>query len=227
MDAMTGMLPISATAAGSVAGLGGNPRIADSSVPVRDAGSQALLDREAFLKLLVAQLRYQDPSKPVDSSELITQSAQLSVVDQLSDIASMLQASATTERLAMAGSVVGKQVSFYGPDGFPMTGTVSHVMFEAGEVVLGVSGYDVPIDAVLVIYDQPDTPVDPPPSSPPPSQPVPVDPHPGAPPVDPATNPYDPPPPTGADGADAVDQSDQAVGPDTSDDSTQPQETIS
>ena len=52
-----------------------------------DAGASAsTLDRDAFLKLLVAQLKYQDPSKPVDASEMISQSASLSVVDKLDQI---------------------------------------------------------------------------------------------------------------------------------------------
>ena len=50
------------------------------------ATSSTMLDRDAFLKLLVAQLKYQDPSKPVDASEMISQSASLSVVDKLDQI---------------------------------------------------------------------------------------------------------------------------------------------
>lgn len=205
MHAMSGTLPIGASPpATSVTELGGNPRTyaTDAAVPVRDANSQNLLDREAFLKLLVAQLKYQDPSKPIDSSQLISQSAQLSVVDKLSEIASMLKASAATEQLSMAGSVVGKDISFYGPDGVPMTGTVTHVMFEAGQVTLGVGEWDVPFDAVLAIFERPSMPAAPYPSpSTAPSGPPPVDPTPAAPPVEPdsASDPYDLPAPTGAD----------------------------
>lgn len=205
MTPMTGILPMGATPPiTSVDGLGGNPRThaTDNAVPVHDPSSQNLMDREAFLKLLVAQLKYQDPSKPIDSSQLISQSAQLSVVDKLSEIATMLKASAATEQLSMAGSVVGKEISFYGPDGMPMTGTVTHVMFEAGEVTLGVGEWDVPFDAVLAVFERPTAPAAPyvPPSASP-SGPPPVDPTPDAPPVDADTDsdPYDLPAPTGAD----------------------------
>lgn len=212
MDAMSGTLPIGAMPpTPSVNDLGGNPRThaTDSAVPVRDADSQTLLDREAFLKLLVAQLKYQDPSKPIDSSELISQSAQLSVVDKLSEIAAVLTASAATEQLSMAGSVVGKQISFYGTDGMPTTGTVSHVMFEAGEVTLGVGDLDVPFDAVLAVFDRPQMPAAPSPyQAPYPSAPAPVDPTPTAPDAAPveAEDPSDLPPPTGTDAVDDPDQ---------------------
>ena len=36
----------------------------------------------AFLKLLVAQLKYQDPSKPMDSSEFMAQNAQLTALEK-------------------------------------------------------------------------------------------------------------------------------------------------
>lgn len=40
-------------------------------------------DKEMFLKLLVAQLRYQDPLQPVDGIQFVTQLAQFTEVEQL------------------------------------------------------------------------------------------------------------------------------------------------
>lgn len=137
--------PISATTAGL-----------DTTSPAPAApASQAMLDREAFLKLLVAQLRYQDPSKPIDSSEMIAQSAQLSVVDKLTEIGNALERSGASDRLALAGSIMGKQISFAGPDGMPLTATVDFVRFDGGSIVLGAGQYDVPYDAVLAVADAP------------------------------------------------------------------------
>ena len=41
------------------------------------------LDKEAFLALLVAQLKNQDPSSPMDTSEMMSQTTQLSTMEQL------------------------------------------------------------------------------------------------------------------------------------------------
>lgn len=44
--------------------------------------SEGSLDRQAFLKLLVAQLSHQDPLKPMEGTEFVTQLAQFSAVEQ-------------------------------------------------------------------------------------------------------------------------------------------------
>uniref|UniRef100_A0A7V2F6K1 Basal-body rod modification protein FlgD n=2 Tax=Rhodothermus TaxID=29548 RepID=A0A7V2F6K1_RHOMR len=54
-------------------------------------GSQTL-DKEAFLRLLVTQLRYQDPTNPLDSREFAVQLAQFSTVEQLIEINKALTA---------------------------------------------------------------------------------------------------------------------------------------
>ena len=43
---------------------------------------QGALDRDAFLKLLVAQLSHQDPLKPMEGTEFVTQLAQFTAVEQ-------------------------------------------------------------------------------------------------------------------------------------------------
>ncbi len=50
------------------------------------------LDREAFLRLLVTQLRYQDPINPMDSREFAAQLAQFTTVEQLISINETLAA---------------------------------------------------------------------------------------------------------------------------------------
>lgn len=124
-----------------------------------DAGVNAsTLDRDAFLKLLVAQLKYQDPSKPVDASEMISQSASLSVVDKLEQISTALSDAGATNRLSLGGSVIGKQITFAGPDGYLVTQTVTAVSFDGTSMVLRAGDWDVPIESVRSIAAAPATP---------------------------------------------------------------------
>ena len=51
--------------------------------PTPAAAPKQELDGEAFLALLVAQLRYQDPTSPLDTSEMMAQSTQLATMEQL------------------------------------------------------------------------------------------------------------------------------------------------
>ena len=46
------------------------------------AATSSLADQSTFLKLLVAQLKNQDPSQPMDGTAFVTQLAQFSVLEQ-------------------------------------------------------------------------------------------------------------------------------------------------
>ena len=44
-------------------------------------------DKDMFLQLLVAQMRYQDPMNPTDSSQFLAQSAQFTALEKMQDVA--------------------------------------------------------------------------------------------------------------------------------------------
>lgn len=48
-----------------------------------ESGAARPLDRQAFLRLLVTELRYQNPFSPMDNREFVTQLAQFSLLEQL------------------------------------------------------------------------------------------------------------------------------------------------
>lgn len=50
------------------------------------SGTKALGDEKIFLQLLVAQIKNQDPTQPVDSTQFMTQLAQFSNLEQLIDL---------------------------------------------------------------------------------------------------------------------------------------------
>lgn len=121
------------------------------AAPPQTGNPGAHLDREAFLKLLVAQLKYQDPTKPADTSQMVTQSAQLTMVDRLNDIADSLQAATSSDRLALAGSLVGRDISFVESNGFEATARVNSIRFDNGDFTLLAGGYVVPLAAVTAV----------------------------------------------------------------------------
>ena len=79
--------------------------------------SDAVLGQEQFLKLLIEQLKNQDPLSPMESTDFTAQLAQFSSLEQLfginKNLAAMQDYSATTNRLS-ALSMIGKQVTFTG-----------------------------------------------------------------------------------------------------------------
>jgi flagellar basal-body rod modification protein FlgD len=88
--------------------------------------SMATLDKDAFLKLLVAQLQHQDPTSPQDSSQWTAQMAQFSTVEQLTNMATTTAQSAKSAALNEAVGLLGRTVSYI-QDGTAVTGTVQRV----------------------------------------------------------------------------------------------------
>ena len=64
------------------------------------------LGKDTFLKLLVAQLKYQDPDKPADSSQFLAQTAQFSLVEKMEDLAKSQATLASSSQLSSATALV-------------------------------------------------------------------------------------------------------------------------
>ena len=62
-----------------------DPNYVDQSTKVRGAGSAAL-DKDAFFKLMLAQLKNQDPTNPLKNHEMAAQLAQFSTLEQMSNM---------------------------------------------------------------------------------------------------------------------------------------------
>ena len=112
------------------------------------AGSE---DKEMFLQLLVAQMRYQDPMNPTDSSEFLAQSAQFNALEKMSQVAEQTQQLVNLQVAFGAGAMVGQQVTFGREDGTVGTGTVSSVRFESTGPVLLVAGEEISLAAVQTV----------------------------------------------------------------------------
>jgi flagellar basal-body rod modification protein FlgD len=107
------------------------------------------LDKDAFLQLLVAQLRYQNPLSPKDGQEYLAQAAQFATVEKLGNIEEAQNQAITYQQLLLSTSFVGKSVSGL-PTGAtePITGHVSSVVFDGGVPNLVVDGQLIPVGSV-------------------------------------------------------------------------------
>lgn len=60
--------------------------------PPAPRGGRTVLDQSDFLRLMTAQLKNQDPTKPVDNTEYVAQMAQFSMVAGVSETNTNLKA---------------------------------------------------------------------------------------------------------------------------------------
>jgi flagellar basal-body rod modification protein FlgD len=111
------------------------------------------LGKDAFLKLLVAQLRYQDPTNPTDSSQFMAQTAQFTQVEKLEEIAAANAEMLSAQSLLAVSGLVGRTVTYTGADGSPVSGVVTSASFGITGAVLrvGTAGTEIPVGAVTEI----------------------------------------------------------------------------
>src|SRR4051794_28690127 len=76
------------------------------------AKPQEQFGQDTFLKLLVAQLKYQDPTHPADSTQFLTQTAQFTQIETLQKIAKTQETQAAASQMLAATSLVGRQVTY-------------------------------------------------------------------------------------------------------------------
>lgn len=113
--------------------------------------SKSTLDQDAFLKLLVAQLKYQDPMEPLKGAEFMAQTAQFSSVERLEEMSQLNNQMLQVQRLAQAGGMVGQTVAYVDADGATQSGVVSAATLNPAGPVLRIGTADVPIGDVIEV----------------------------------------------------------------------------
>ena len=105
-------------------------------------------DKDTFLKLLVAQLKYQDPSNPADSTQFLAQTAQFTQVEKLGDMVDMLK----SQRLIGASSLVGHTVTYMDENGARISGVISAAKLNGdSEPMLRIGNTDVQLSKVMEV----------------------------------------------------------------------------
>lgn len=105
------------------------------------------MDSEVFLSLLVTQLRNQDPSSPMDTNQMISQTTQLASMEQLTTLTTLNEENFSLQMRIAASALVGKEVS-YEKDGKAVTGIADSVSFANSVPTVSIGGVDVDLDAI-------------------------------------------------------------------------------
>lgn len=112
---------------------------------------KANVDYQSFLKLLVAQMRHQDPTNPMDPTQYVTQLATFSQVEQSVQMNTRLADILATSQLSQASSVIGKELT--SADGLT-TGVVKEVkLYVDGIVATLTNGKEILVQPGVKVKD--------------------------------------------------------------------------
>lgn len=111
------------------------------------------LGYDSFLKLLTAQMEFQDPTNPMDATQFVAQLASFSNVEQSIKTNSKLDALLVSQSLGQVDGLIGKYVTSM--DG-KISGQVKEVhIYANGAVVALDNGKELLLDAGIKISETP------------------------------------------------------------------------
>ncbi|MBZ2196862.1 flagellar hook assembly protein FlgD [Occultella gossypii] len=116
--------------------------------PLTPTAPKQTLDSEVFLELLVTQLRNQDPSSPMDTTQMIAQTTQLASMEQLTALARLTEESFSLQMRSAAAELLGREVSYADADGATHTGIASAVSYADQVPTVTIGTERVTLDAL-------------------------------------------------------------------------------
>lgn len=107
-------------------------------------------DKDAFMQLLVAQMKYQDPLEPTSNTEYISQYATFSQVEQLENMASTMELGRASN---MVGQTVHVETTDKNGDTQVVEGVVEYVKYESGNAYVSIDGSLYSASDVTAVID--------------------------------------------------------------------------
>ena len=105
--------------------------------------SKTAVDYQSFLKLLIAEMKNQDPTKPMDSTQYVAQLATFSQVEQSVQTNTKLDQIMQSSALSQADALIGRNIT--SADG-KTTGTVASVrLASSGLIAVLQNGTESPV----------------------------------------------------------------------------------
>ncbi|MCZ8520051.1 MULTISPECIES: flagellar hook assembly protein FlgD [Paenibacillus] len=106
------------------------------------------LGKDEFLKILITQMKNQDPTQPLQDKEFIAQMAQFTSVEQLTNMGSEMKL--LRQSLGFASGLIGKNVTWT-EDGAVKSGLVDSIVVKNGGQFAKVGTQEISMDQVSQI----------------------------------------------------------------------------
>lgn len=136
-----------------VSGVGSTNPLAGWEAPVAQTVDNSKMDKDTFLKLLVAQVKNQNPAEPMNPNEMMSQMAQLTTVDKLTQLLDATTSGNALGKLSLAGALVGRSVAWVDTaTGSELSGGVTGVRLDGESLMLTVGGKEVNASDVVRVW---------------------------------------------------------------------------
>ena len=116
------------------------------------------MDSEVFMSLLVSQLRNQDPSAPMDTNQMISQTTQLAMMEKITQMTGISEENFHLQMRSSAAALLGNEVSYTGTDGVEARGTATAVSYSGPVPTVTIGGKSIALDLVSGVGTVPTTP---------------------------------------------------------------------
>ncbi len=108
--------------------------------------------QDQFLKLMVAQLKSQDPLEPIKDQEFLGQLAQFSTLSGIEKLNANFSDMLSLQQITQGSNLIGRQVVYKDADGKTTQGTVQGFAVNQGRVELQIGNDAVLLDKVIGMY---------------------------------------------------------------------------
>jgi flagellar basal-body rod modification protein FlgD len=116
------------------------------------ASTMESLGKNDFLRLLITQMQNQDPLNPVDNKDMISQLAQFSSLEQMTNLNSVLTSTSNLTLGNQAVSLIGKSIVGTTITGEDISGLVEGVNLTGSSPTLIIGSEEVYLSDVSQIY---------------------------------------------------------------------------
>lgn len=108
-----------------------------------------------FMQLLVTQLKNQDPSQPMNSSEMVQQTTELGMMQEMSSVQTNTDSSLALQMQTAAADLIGKTVGYTDAAGAAASGVVTGVSFAGSTTSVSVNGTSIKLSGVTGVSQTP------------------------------------------------------------------------
>jgi flagellar basal-body rod modification protein FlgD len=128
------------------------------NVPPSDRVPSKTLGQNDFVKLLITQLANQNPLKPTDGNEMLSQMAQITSVQTMTAMQDSMGKMRTDQQMTLGQGLINKRVEVMDPaTGASVVGIVDRVHLNKNEVSIEVNGAKYPINTLQGVLKQTET----------------------------------------------------------------------